>query len=96
MNPYIQQLKTELEQFTDSGDFSVSELLWYCYSASNPIDDGLIKQRELALQPVFEELSNDSADKLFDLVTDLCFAYQRAAFMEGMNVGIRIQSELGI
>ena len=96
MNPYIEQLKKELEKFTGSGDFSVLELLWYCYSASNPIDDGLIKQQEEALKPVFDELSNDSADRLFNLIGDLCTAYQRAAFLEGVQVGIQLTRELDI
>lgn len=98
MNPYIDQLNRELREYqTKCGSNrceSVLELLWYCYSASNPVDDGRIKAAEGALWPVFEALSYEASNNLFDLVSDLCTAYQRAAFFEGVLIGSQISNEL--
>lgn len=100
MNPYIEQLKNELHQFTQGNDernnFSILEFLWYCYSAENPIDDGRIRASETALAPVYKELSFCNADHLFDLIVDLCTAYQRAAFLEGIQIGTQISAELDV
>jgi len=73
---------------------SILDFLFYNYLSSIPKDDGRISQCEKALSPVFEELSLESSDRLFDLIADLCAAYQRAAFIEGIQIGFQLTSEL--
>lgn len=98
MNPYMAQLKKELTDYTakcgSDRAVSILDTLWYCYSSANPIDDGKIRQSEEVLAPVFEELSVDSSNALFDLITDLLNTYQRAAFLEGMQVGVQLFTQL--
>lgn len=97
-NPYLVQLKSELDTYaTKCGNDrpeSVLELLWYCYSSANTIDDGQIRLCEEALKPVYQELSNVRKDALFDLISDLVTAYQRAAFLEGMHTGAQLSTLL--
>ena len=97
MNPYITKLKQELaayEAVCGNEGASILDLLWYCYSASNAVDDGKIKEAEAAISPVYHELSTDVSNMLDDLIGDLCTAYQRAAFLEGIQVGVRLVEEL--
>lgn len=98
MNPYISKLKTELEhnRFYHNGQIceSVLELLWECYSYSNPIGDADVQKYETALAPVFEQLPFEDSNKLFVTVCNLCTAYQHAAFLEGVRIGWRLTSEL--
>ena len=91
MNNYLEILQKELTNYAAKTGLketpSVLELLWQNYLQANPIDDGLIKEREEALNPVFHELSVVSSDILNDLIVDLCTAYQRAALLEGIHIG---------
>ena len=98
MNPYLTQVIAELDQYTanchNNRPESILELLWYCYASANAIDDGLIKRSEDALLPVFKELSVVSEDTLFELIAELVTAYQRAAFLEGMQIGVQLCTKL--
>ena len=98
MNPYLEQLKTELDAYTakcgNDRPESILNLLWYCYSCANTIDDGCIQRCEDALLPVYQELSAASEDILFDLISELVTAYQRAAFLEGLQTGAQLSVHL--
>ena len=98
MNPYIAQLAKEISDYQAKcgieEDAAILDILWYCYRASNPVDDGQIEASEQLLTPVFRELSVENSDILFDLISDLCLAYQRSAFLEGIQVGFHLSSEL--
>ena len=98
MHSYSAQLRKDISDYLarcgteDPG--SVLDFLWRTYSASNPVDDGAIRKCDLQLAPVFEELSVPASDALFDLITDTCAAYQRAAFLEGIRIGFSLAQDL--
>lgn len=98
MQQYHDQLQMELSQYLEKcgreEPGSILEFLLYCYLSSDPGDDGRIRQCEDALSPLFEKLSLENADKLFDVIAHLCTAYQRAAFLEGIQTGFRLAKEL--
>ncbi len=73
---------------------SVLELLWQFYAEAHHTQDELVRKKERALEPIFQQLSLESEDMLFDLISELCFAYQRAAFLDGLRFRIRLQEEL--
>ncbi len=73
---------------------SILEFIWENYREDHPIDDNWVRQRENRLRPVMEELSMESSNALFGLLLDLSYAYQHAAFMEGIRIGFRLQQEL--
>lgn len=98
MNQYLTKLISELEkygaEYTVNGEDSVLELLWQCYAETRPVDDGRIRAAEFAIRPVFQALPLKDSDDLSNLVADLCLAYQRAAFLEGIQVGACLKAEL--
>ena len=98
MNSYLERLKNDLDSYTtqcgNQRPESVLDLLWYCYSAANAIDDGQIGRCEAALLPIYRELSPASEDVLFDHISELVTAYQRAAFLEGLQTGAQLTAQL--
>lgn len=99
MNPYIQSLKARLASSSpDYGDGDIStllEFLWQAYTDRNPISNDRIRALFLKLEPIFAGLPPQDCDALFDTVSSLCAAHERAAFLEGIRVGARLAMELG-
>ncbi len=73
---------------------SLSDFLWQYYIEYHPVTDTQVKHNELALEPFFRDLSMEASDDLFGLISDLCVSYQRAAFLDGVRLGIRLLQEL--
>lgn len=98
MNPYIQQFKKDLQTYETlcgkEDDFPILRFLWQSYSCYNPTDDGMIQKCNTALSPIYQELSLTSADTLAYFIRNLCTAYQRAAFLDGILVGAHLVEEL--
>ena len=98
MNLSIEQLKAQLADYEAKCGMeepvSILEFFWNCYRESKAVDDGLIMARERAMDPIYEELSTASADILFDMIYDLFEAYQRAALLEGIQIGFHLADEL--
>lgn len=100
MNIYIQQLKHELKNYENlcgkEDDFSILRFLWQSYSCFSPTDDGQIQKCSDALSPIYRELSVKNADALSNLICDLCTTHQRAAFYDGILVGVHLVEELEV
>ena len=98
MNPHTQKLLNAIADYESkcgiSPSSSVLEALWYDYSCRNPIDDGRLRQAEKNLSPVFEALSMEASDCLFDQIVELLNAHQRAAYLEGLCTGAHLLREL--
>ena len=98
MNPYIEQLKKEMQAYETlcgkEDDFPILRFLWLSYSCFNPTDDGQIQKCNDALSPIYQELSLPNADALSYLLLELCTAYQRAAFLDGILLGAHLVAEL--
>ncbi len=73
---------------------TVCEALWQYYSECNPAQDARVIQTESALEPFFQRLSLEEENGLFGLIFDLCLAYQRAAFLDGLRFAFRMHDEL--
>lgn len=98
MHSYIQQIKKELQAYEilcgKEDDFPILRFLWQSYACYHPTDDGQIQKCNDALSPVLRELSAQNADALSYLICDLCTAYQRAAFLDGILLGAHLTQEL--
>ena len=97
MNPYTEKLLSAIADYEAKcgiSPASVLNALWYDYSCRNPIDDGRLRQAEKNLSPVFEALSMEASNCLFDQIVDLLNAYQRAAYLEGLCTGAHLLREL--
>ena len=97
MNQYLALFNQYMQEHRQCGGNnmeSVLEFLWECYSMENPVNDLRIHSCEEALRPFMEALPLDASDTLFEAITDLCIAYQRVAFLEGLTIGARLHAEL--
>ena len=98
MESIVSHLRKDIAEYAQkcgsTESSSILEFLFYNYLSSRPTNDGKIPQCEKALSPVFSELSLENSDRLFDLIADLCAAYQRSAFFEGIRIGVQLSSEL--
>lgn len=98
MNRYIEKLKGFLAEqnpnygYEDAG--SILEMLYYYYSENNPIDNAVIRCQFKELNDVLKCLSWDQHETVFATTCNLCSAFERKAFMEGIHVGLRLFCEL--
>ena len=99
MNRYIEKLKTFLAEqplhceYTDAN--SILEMLYCYYSEENPIDSAVIRCRFRELDSILCRLPLSDNDAIFSLTCKLCSAYEQRAFLEGIQVGMRLFEELG-
>jgi len=76
-----------------SGD-SVLSLLYEAYSECNRLDDDRIKADFNELYRQMNGLDLREMDQILDPVCSLCRDHERAGFMEGIKIGIRLFQEL--
>ena len=98
MNPYIEKLKTQLAEVPpDHGEgnaHSILEMLYYHYNEFNRMDTAEIKEDFEELYRWMNGMPLREMDKIIDTVCALCRDHEKAGFVEGIKIGIRLQSEL--
>jgi len=98
LNCYIESLKSFLAEQTPCFGYndanSILEMLYYYYTTANPVDSAVIRCQFKELNDILRSLSLKENDKVFSLACDLCAAYERQAFFEGIHVGMRLFTEL--
>ena len=98
MNPYIARLKKYLADKTPDYGYtdarSLLEMLYYYYSHDNPTDNGVIRCQLHEVGRYLAKLPVEDGDKVFDVITDLINAYEKEAFLQGLQTGARLSMEL--
>lgn len=96
MNDYFERLRTHIaENPPDFGDGeSVLTLLYEAYAECNKMDDGTIKEDFNKLYRQMNGMQLREMDKIIYPVCTLCRDHQRSGFVEGVKVGIMLQTEL--
>ena len=98
MNRYIENLKAFLAEQTPKfvyGDGqSVLDMLCFYYMDDNPVDGAVIRCQFSQVDKVLSKLSLEDCDRLFLLVVGLCTDHARQAFTAGVQVGMRLFTEL--
>lgn len=98
MNPYIEKLKTYLDENEPNyggGDVhTLLDMLYYYYAEFNPMEDETIRRQLRELYTYFSGRRREEIDQAFGLILDLCAEYQRLAFLEGIRTGARAVLEL--
>lgn len=98
MNRYIQNLRSYLEQQSPCFDYddanSLLEMLYYCYTSVNPVENNKIRSQFEKMDTVLSQLSLEDNDAVFLLTVNLCGDYQKQAFLAGVHVGMRLFTEL--
>lgn len=98
MNKYIQllhdQLTSQPMKFYDWNAESILEFLFCCYIEDHPLDNDAIRRCYEKIEPFFESLPRNASNELFQDIAAVCIAYEQAAFIEGVRVGVVLQEEL--
>ena len=98
MNPYIEKLKQHIaDNPPNFGDAdSVLGLLYECFNENNPYDNDQIKADFEELYRQMNGMSLREMDQIIYPVCRLCRDHERAGFVEGIKVGIRLANELSV
>jgi len=96
LNDYFERLRTHIaENPPDFGDGeSILTLLYEAYADSNKMDDGTIKEDFNELYRQMNGMQLREMDKIIYPVCTLCRDHQRSGFVDGIKVGIHLQTEL--
>ena len=98
MESYLLKLKIYLEKnpltWKEREAEGVLDFLEQCYLEENPVECERTKALEKEMSPIYEALPFDMSEKLFCFVYKLCGEYEKAAFREGIRVGLHLHHEL--
>lgn len=98
MKHYFAALKTYLAEnppgYGDSDAKSILEMLYAYYYEFNGVDTAEIKQDFEELYRRMTGMPIREMDKIIDTVCSLCRNHEKAGFVEGVKIGIRLESEL--
>ena len=78
----------------DSASDSVLEFLYAAYADEQGQDPQALKQHFVALEDHLQILSLDENNEIFTIVCSICSAYEKRAFLDGMQVGASLMLEL--
>ena len=98
MNPYIEKLKQHIaDNPPNFGDAeSVLGLLYECFNENNPYGNEQIKTDFEELYRQMNGMPLREMDNIIYPVCKLCRDHERSGFVEGIKIGIRLQSELAV
>jgi len=96
MKQFFDTLKTHIEQHPPNyGDGeSVLTMLYEYHNENNPYDNEQIKADFNELYQQMNGMPLREMDKIIYPVCKLCRDHERAGFMEGIKIGIRLRNEL--
>lgn len=72
---------------------SILEMMFCQYEDYNPIDTPAIKDAYHQLYGHLDSLNLPDCDTIIDTACTLCYEYQKAGFVEGVKVGVRMGIE---
>ena len=96
MKTVLEILKAHIEQHPPScGDAdSVLAMLYECHNECSPYDNDQIRADFEALYQQMNGMPLQEVDRVIYPVCTLCRDHERAGFVEGVKVGMRMKEEL--
>ena len=96
MKTVLEILKAHIEQHPPSyGDAdSILAMLYECHNENNPYDNEQIRADFEELYQRMNGLPLQEVDRVIYPVCTLCRDHERAGFVEGVKIGVRLSSEL--
>lgn len=96
MKTFLATLKSYIEAHPPNyGDGeSVLTMLYECHNENNPYDNAQIKADFNELYQQMNGMELREMDKIIYPVCKLCRDHEKAGFVEGIKVGIRLATEL--
>ena len=96
MKEFVEKLKQRVAEnppnYVDSN--SVLGLLYECFSENNPYDNDQIKADFEELYRQMNGMSLRDMDKVIYPVCKLCRDHEKAGFIEGIKIGLRLAVEM--
>ena len=83
-----------IRSLKDSDSDSVLEFLYAAYADEQGQDPQELKQYFVALDDHLHVLSFEENNEIFSIVCSICSAYEKRAFLDGMQVGACLVLEL--
>lgn len=98
METYFENLREYiLEKHPDVSDSeSVLEIIYECYAQLSRMDNETIRKDFDELYQAMHGHSLREIDKVIDAVCLLCRDHEKAGFVNGIRIGIRLEDELPI
>ncbi len=90
----LDHIKMHHFDYGDNPAESVLDFLWLAYFDIQRGDPEDIKQGFRALDRFFEDKSFEDVKYVFDIVCNLCLAYEKRAFIDGLQLGAELMREL--
>ena len=96
MEHYIEKLRSYLteQKLQDESPQSILNMLYEAYNEINLMDDDKIKQDFHKLYELMNGMPLREMDKIIYPVCILCRDHEKAGFIEGIKIGIRLHQEL--
>ena len=96
MKTVLETLKAHIEQHPPNyGDAnSVLAMLYECHNENNPYDNEQIRADFEELYQRMNGLPLQEVDRVIYPVCKLCRDHEKAGFIEGVKIGIRLRMEL--
>lgn len=95
---YFKALKDTLAanppDYGEGNACSILEMLYYHYNEFNRMDTAEIMEDFEELYRRMNGLLIQEMDKIIDTVCALCRDHEKSGFIEGIKIGIRLESEL--
>ena len=99
MDEYMDALQSKLDalqpNYPDNAD-SILEVLFDAYNESSGFDNAAIKADFEELYRLMNGKSLKEIDEIIYAVCTLCRDHERAGFVEGVKIGMRLAEELNI
>ena len=97
MKSFYEALKKRIEanppKYGDSDIQSNLEMIWNTYCQHNRLDSEQIKASFTELYRHMKDVAIPDMDGVIDTVCTLCWEHERAGFVDGVIIGIRLEQE---
>ena len=98
MNSFLDILNAHVEanppNYSESDIHSILEMLWNTYCQHNQMDSVQIRDGFAELYQHMTDVTIPDMNGVIDTVCTLCWEHEKAGFVEGVKVGIRLAQEL--
>ena len=90
----FQHIKTDTLDFEDCDADSVLDLLYNAYVNAQGADPDEIKAKFATIEDCLAGISLEMNNLIFATVCDLCLAFEKKGFMDGIRLGSHLMLEL--
>ena len=96
MNDYLTALQTHLTTQQSTNSDSILELLYEAYNDTTGMDNAAINAHFEELYQIMNGKTLQEIDEIIYAVCTLCRDHEKAGFIEGVKVGMRLARKLNI